>query len=385
LAGVFALGYWPSCSRRIAVSLGTAVALLGTWSALSNFLMSAATYGYFREANPAQYRSVSAKFNDLSYPLERAFSWKPRIPSLTLKFPIERVGRVEPLWVSGRVPEADFLYVYYTTPHDVQFGFEAMGLGGPVSDLIPLDYSRIHELRIVAGPFLPPASHPYYESNQLGSGLPLQRILRLILDGRVVFDAIVKYHDGRGRSTWGVSEEDTSFGSHFSGSPFSVSWSPFARSMVKDIFEPGNYGDVMLELHWPELNSIRKEPLISLGSKNDGQLVFVQYEGSGRIRIGILDQAGKVTYGTSFAPQALRSRLRIHMPALYPGSDWSGVIRSDASPESNLVNVDGHDVFSGPAIPFSALPDAVVVGRNALQASNISQEFGGTIDSTTRQ
>lgn len=385
LAGVFSLGSWPWVSKRIAVSLGTAVVLLGIWSALSNFLISAATYGYLREINPTLFRSISSIFNDVSYPLERVFLWKPKVPTLTLKFPVERVGTVEPLWVSGRVPEADFLYVYYTTPHDVQFGFEAMGRGGPLSDLIPLDYTKIHELRIVAGPFLPPVSHPFYREIGLNSGLPLQHLLRLIVDGRVVFDAIVNFHDSRGRSTWGVSEEDPSFGSHFTGNPFSVSWSPFARPIVEDIFDRRNYGDVELELDWPELESIRKEPLLSLGSKNSGQLVFVQYEGSGRIRIGILDQSGKTTYGDSFAPGALHSKVRISMPALYPGKDWAGVMRSDASPESNLVSIDSHDVFMGPAIPFPTLPDAVVAGRNALQASGISQQFGGTIRSTTRQ
>jgi hypothetical protein len=361
-----------------------AVCALALLTVLSNFLIGCATYGYFKAANPVEYGTIAAAFDGVSYPLERSLGWEPRVPHVRLKFPSNRTGELEPIWVNGRVPEADFLYVYYVTPQAIQIGFESMGRGGPVSDLIPLDYSREHDLEIVAGPFLPIASHPYFARAGVGNGEPLPDLLRVTLDGRIVVDAIVNFYDGRGIGSWGTSEDELAFGRRFSGQPFFVSWAPFDISRVRDLFQRGNYGDVLLDLTWPRSLAARDEPLMSIGEKNRGELIFVRFDGTSFARIGIRGQDGKVAVGAPFDVSPGHARVNISMPALYPGPDWSGLGTLGLLPGRNRVSIDGRETLNEPAPSLLVGQDAVVLGRNTLLAGGIAPEFGGTIESVSR-
>jgi hypothetical protein len=359
--------------------------LLAGWTILSNFLVSAATYGIFKAANPSGFQALSSGFNGLSYPLERAFGWKPTFPRLLLQLPENRAGKLEPLWVNGRVPEADFLYVYYVTPQAIQIGFESMGRGGPVSDLIPVDYSKAHDLDIVAGPFLPPAGHPYFSRAGLGSGRPLQDLLRVVLDGHIVVDAIVDFHDGRGITTMGASEEEPAFGTKFTGRQLSVTWVQFAPSLVRDIFQPGSYGDVVLKLRWPNAGAVRDEPILSIGEKNQGELIFVRFEGAHSARIGILDRSGHSVLGTPFIPSlASDSVVTFRLPALYPGGDWEGFAPPGPVPTRNVVSVDGKVVYDSPADALLVGHTEVVAGRNTLLAGGVAEFFSGSLTSVSR-
>jgi hypothetical protein len=364
--------------------LAPVVALLALCTTLSNFLISCATYGYFKTANPAAYQVISTAFSDISYSIERRLGWEPRIPRLRVRFPANRPGQLEPLWVNGRVPEADFLYVYYVTPQAIQVGFESMGRGGPVSGLIPVDYSKFHDLDIVAGPFLPPASHPYFARADLGTGRPLPDLLRVILDGHIIVDAIVNFHDGRGLRTWGASEDEFAFGKRFSGEAFSVSSHRFDPSLVRDVFQPGSYGDVLLDLKWPEPVPVGDEPLLSVGAKNRGEMVFVRFDGTHRARIGVSVQNGETSVGAPLDLTGPRLRLTLSLPALYPGLDWSTFAPNGTRPNRNTVSADGREIFEGPAPSLLVGPTSVVAGRNTLMASGTAPAFSGSLEPVSR-
>ncbi len=361
------------------------VVLLVLCTALSNFLISSATHGYFEAANPAGYRVISTAFNAISYPVERSFGWEPRVPRLKIRFPANRTGQLEPLWVNGRVPEADFLYVYYVTPEAIQIGFESMGRGGPVSASIPLDYSNIHDLRIVAGPFLPGESHPYFSRAGLEAGRPLPHLLRVILDGHLVLDAIVDFHNGRGLATWGASDEEPAFGRRFTGSVFSVAWESFDVSLVRDVFQPESYGDVSLDLTWPVRVPVGDEPLLSVGAKNRGELVFIRFDGTRQARIGVSTSSGESSLGAPFSISGPRARVTAGLPALYPGPGWSTFGSGEARAGMNTVSVDGRRVFECAAPSLLVGQASVAAGRNTLSVGGIAPVYSGSVDSLSRQ
>jgi len=97
-----------------------------------------------------------------------------------------------------------------------------MGRGGPVSDFIKLDYSQPHELVLDLGVFYPPPGHPIYAGLGIDRVRELQERARLLLDGRVVIERRMRLHPSHELLFWGLSPDDSAFGSRFTGSMLKV-------------------------------------------------------------------------------------------------------------------------------------------------------------------
>ncbi len=380
LAGVGVLALADRMAVRWRRSAIAVVAVLAGWTAAANFLIACTTYGNLKTIDPSGFRRIRSVCERVVYPVERALGWQPRIPRVTLKFPTAATGRVEPLWVGGTVPTADFLYVYYATPETIQFGFESMGRGGPVTGQIPIDYDRTHNLEIVAGPFLPPAGHPFYRDSGLGTGRPADRLLRIVLDGKVVMDAVVPFHDERDTDAWGHSDEDQAFGRRFTGSEFSVAWVPFRPPMIADLFDPNDYGALVLTVTWRDLNQVRLEPLVAIGGKNLGQTVLVRFEGGDRIRLGVEESNSKVVMGRTVAVDpGSAARIIVNLPALYPGADWWRKPALRPVPEFGTISVDGHELLRAALPNLRVGPRAIALGSNPMQIAGVREHFSGII------
>ncbi|MGD1031911.1 MAG: hypothetical protein ABSA05_12315 [Opitutaceae bacterium] len=110
----------------------------------------------------------------------------PPLPSplrLAAVFSPGVAGRSDPLLVSGRSGDGDFLYVRFSGPDTAVFGYDSWGVGGPASKPVKLEAGLVHHLEI-AGPMLT-------EVVGRPSGNPR---LRVVCDGSVVLDANVSYH-----------------------------------------------------------------------------------------------------------------------------------------------------------------------------------------------
>jgi hypothetical protein len=141
---------------------------------------------------------------------------------LEVTFPEGRQGKSEPLLVCGEEGSQDFLYVYYQDQSHIQIGFEAMGLGGPLSPPVPIDYLQKHRLMIQFGSFLPPEWHPVYNGlSRLEIG-EARKTLYVSVDGKAVFDQKVNFHPVAGQCYIGQSPNDNAFGSRFTGKIDSV-------------------------------------------------------------------------------------------------------------------------------------------------------------------
>ena len=356
------------------------------WSGFLNFFVSCETDDLFKANNPAQYADVARTFDGLIYPLERAFGWRPTDATINLQFPADRIGAEEPLLVSGDVPSADFLYVYYVTPRSVQFGFEAMGHGGPVSDQVPVDYSLPHQVDIICAPLLPPAGHPFYLEQGLGKGEFCRHILRVRLDGLVVLDALVDFHDGRERFAWGRSDKEHAFGSMFSGPLFSVGQRPFRREEVMDYLSADSSRPVFVDVRWPVGITNHREPILTFGAKNRGQIVYAHFENDGRTRIGLSDSSGREVEGTEFSvrPRGTAS-LRVDLPALRALSLQPKTMALSAAAGEATVVIDGQKVLEVAAGDVIAGPQALSPGKNTMQSQGIYDRFQGEIKITRRK
>ncbi len=80
--------------------------------------------------------------------------------SLILKFPDDRPGVSEPLLTTGKTGAGDFAYVTYADPHHIRLSLDHWGVGGKTSDLIPIDYTKAHEIVVSFSCLVPPANSP---------------------------------------------------------------------------------------------------------------------------------------------------------------------------------------------------------------------------------
>ncbi len=111
------------------------------------------------------------------------FGGYPGRVALRVKFNPAALGRSEPLIVTGETEAGDFLNVVYQDAAHVYFAFDHWGFGGVNSPLIPVDFSREHE--IIAG------MGSMYPRDYSGSGA---RRLYLAFDGQVIFDQTADFY-----------------------------------------------------------------------------------------------------------------------------------------------------------------------------------------------
>jgi hypothetical protein len=106
---------------------------------------------------------------------------------LRVVFPHGKIGRAEPLLVTGHTGAADALIVRYADHGHVQFQWDHWGFGGERSGLVAMDYERSHDLEIDMGSLYPtPVTVP---SAAAAEPAPRRNELTVKLGGVEVFSA----------------------------------------------------------------------------------------------------------------------------------------------------------------------------------------------------
>jgi hypothetical protein len=75
---------------------------------------------------------------------------------MLVKFSSARKGSAEPLVVSGVSGAGDFLYIKFLEDDKVVFGYDHWGVGGITGDVVALDITKRHRLRLSMGSLYPP-------------------------------------------------------------------------------------------------------------------------------------------------------------------------------------------------------------------------------------
>ena len=192
------------------------LAAYGTASAICLTTSIACVHGGFQQRRAADFARVGRVFNQPVYLWQSHFGPHPRLLAFDVQLP-NRAGAVEPFLVTGWLGLQDFIYFVYTTPSTFQIGFESIGRGGPVSDLIPIDYSRAHRIEFMLGNRLPPADHPVFYDAIPSEVRALYDQFEVYIDGNLVVKKTVKPHEWSGYDYVGQSPFDKAFGAAFTG------------------------------------------------------------------------------------------------------------------------------------------------------------------------
>jgi len=106
--------------------------------------------------------------------------------ALTLRVPAGREGRAEPLVVTGRRGEGDFVYIQYLPSGRARIGHDRWGVGGPLSEPFACAPGSTVLVQVSMGAL--------YAGNAAGR---LRSTVRVRVDGRVVLDAPAQFHPAR--------------------------------------------------------------------------------------------------------------------------------------------------------------------------------------------
>jgi len=108
--------------------------------------------------------------------------------NMTVKFPTNRTGRLDPLVGTGAQGAGDFIYVSYHDSRHIRIGFDHWGEGGPLSPPIAIDYSKEQKLEISFGALFPPEDDMLYADQPEAEVEKLKKTVRVRLNGRTVFE-----------------------------------------------------------------------------------------------------------------------------------------------------------------------------------------------------
>jgi len=123
------------------------------------------------------------------------FDGHPGQVKMTLRLPNDRLGKAEPLIVTGKSGSGDSIYIIYQDASHIRIGFDHWGVGGLVSPDILVNFNEPHILTVGMGS-LYPATFTEVGRNKL----------YVELNGRIIWNVSQAFHQSdSGSITFGVN------------------------------------------------------------------------------------------------------------------------------------------------------------------------------------
>ncbi|HTX65949.1 MAG TPA: hypothetical protein VMD31_09275 [Opitutaceae bacterium] len=376
---VGALGGAHFCARLprwAAAAARTALAAALAFTAFFGLMAGFQLHGLLRIQRPAAYADLERIFNQPVYWLDRLAGTPFGPVEIKLRLPKGRVGRFEPLVVTGWAYEADFAFFYYPDATHLQVGFDHTSHGTVVGAPFEVDYDKDHTVDVELGSLYPPATHPFFAGMTPAAIDAYRQYCRVTFDGQVVLELTSAFYDSSpGRIGIGVNPVSPAYGREFTGKILAVRrLPPPDRSALESL---GQYQHPLrLKVKFPETLSPfpLREPILVSGRTGRGNALYVEYLGGNQIRFGF-DQWGVRSYQS--APTTLDlSRvhvLEIDCGVLHPSHDKPGTIRHAPL----VIGIDGREVWRA-TLPYYTCPAAsIVIGRNAIDSSTCGMQFTG--------
>ena len=136
----------------------------------------------------------------------------------------------------------------------------------------------------------------------------------------------------------------------------------------------------------PSRKSGLHEPLLATGKKGAGDLVYIYYEDTQHIRIGVdhwgvgatLSDPVEVDYAEQHEIWVLEGAL---FPETGDNARWGATSPARRARLKSTVAVvlDGKTILSAPNATYPTTKDEVVVGKNSIGASTAEPEFSGIL------
>jgi hypothetical protein len=356
--------------------------LLLTWSVLFNLFASFAHNELLRVNEPAVFRRLEHAFNYPRFVFDRVAGRTYGPLEVTVRFPTGRKGQLEPLVITGLEFLSDYVYLFYASNDRVVIGFEHAGYGGPVTDPIPVDYSRPHRITVDMPPLYPPIGDPYFD------GIPARAVeafgmrLRISLDGVAVIDTAEQFHPPSSvrPSIGSGAPTQRALGGRFTGEILGVrrlepDWGAAQRA--------AEAGPLVISLEFPTGQTGVSEPLVSSGSTGRGDILIVNYIDSNHVTFSLDHWAyGGPTSGPVEIRPGARQKLGVSFGSFFPASERPADVPASrwADAAGKLeVDLDGRRVFEARTPFYDAPSETVVVGRNQIGSTGCGATFSGRI------
>ena len=376
-------------SRSLGLGLGGGIL---AWSAAAGLCQLVSFYDLFARNHPVAFKRVAAPFNALVYYRQNLRKDGPRALRLTVKFPTGRAGQVEPLVVLGPQSQQDFLYVYYPAPGKAQFGFEAIGRGGPVSREVSLDFSRSHTLELRYGCFQPPDDHPAWRELAQADRDLARRSLTVLLDDQPVLDGWADFHPPRGVQFVGKSPYDAAFGRQFTGEIERIESPPLPPLSPTARWEADRYGALRVNLTLRPAPAGSREPLLTLGHRNQGAVLVLERLSGNQVRLGYFPAGAQEVWSLPFPwPTDQPKILGLETGALFPpvtSTLWPvSLTAADRSAAKRLLEcrLDNQVVWMADVPPLDVSPTTVTLARNDLLLAGIAPTLAAEMSSLERR
>lgn len=310
---------------------------------------------------------------------------------LDLVFPSNRTGLTEPLLQTGSAAGGDLVWVRYENGGFVRFGHTNLAAGGPTGAAVKVDPSRPHRLEIALGSLTPPTGHPIAMFLSEPALAFWQRRVRITLDGVVVLDAASRSQPstpdqivlGTNKIGAGLTEP------RFTGQILTTARAALVAPPLSSL-PSVDYGALQLKILLPAHVTTKREPLVSTGVSQAGDIVFITYEDSNHIRVGFdhWGRGGPVSEPIA-VDYATPMTVEVTMGSLYPPARHEWWSQRDSRElrylkENLRVTVNGVPTLSAALGTFESSPFDVTIGRNLLGASSCALEFSGKILSAKR-
>ncbi|HEX3729658.1 MAG TPA: hypothetical protein VHV47_07625 [Opitutaceae bacterium] len=367
--GLYALA--DGLRGRTAALAAGAAALLAAFTAFFNVCASLRHNELLRVSHPAIYSRLAHRWNQLSYAADRLRGVAYGPVEMTVVFPRDRTGHIQPLIATGADFLSDYLFVHYLGPDSVRFCFEHTSYGTLVGDAVHLDLGAPHTLRLDLGSLYPPGDHPFYDRLTREQAGAARRVVRVTLDGRVAFDGDAQIYDPVSpQPSIGTSDGRPGLTEPFSGRI--LSWRRLPGALPEE--RQALAGPLRMELVLPPFTSVCNEPLLCTGVAGHGDLVYIRYEGPGRVSFGYdhWGVGGGSSLAVSVDPNATQV-IEIDSGALHPaplGADQTARL---------VLRLNGQAIFDLPARFYGCDPHTIVPGKNPIGASTAQPEFSGRL------
>jgi hypothetical protein len=354
---------------------------------------------------PYQYEGFSAgdrmKFetNDISMrvlevgpwldPKVRGWSNFPGPVRMVVQFDSTTIGDYQPLVASGIVGAGDVLWAHSIDEGHIVFGLSHVGADDITSQPVALDLAKRHTLVISMGSLWPgPGDTLYLRRPELSV---FRDRLIVIADGRTVFSGTVAFHPS--------SPSMVAFGNNllffprvsvnFTGTVAELSCADEAALQAKlpataataiatsrDPLWMGSPGLVRVKIALSQSPKGIKEPILSIGSKAAGQVLYIANDGANGARIGLDAADGRHWEGGSLRIHGVEPlTIDIAAGSLLPPESapvyahWAGLKEFR---NRFQVRVDGDEILNADLLPVTCPPRQVVFGENPAGISGVA-------------
>ncbi len=377
--------------RRVAACLLVPILLWSSIACICQAASIARTTNLFDVKRPDDYSLLSSPFNSMAFRIESLAKSGPRAVRLTMMFPKGKVGRVEPIVVTGDAGLQDFIYVYYETPDAIEVGFESTGYGGPVSGPQKIDFDQPHSVDISLGSFLPPDRHPLLEALSKEDLSMARNLVHVAIDGRTVLESIVHIHPTRGRLLIGESPDDSAFGARFSGKLLKVERPLLSETGLYPKWEAPQFGPIALKMKMLPMPIGSRQPLVSVGYRPTGGVLFIENLANAMFRLGWQGYNEEAIYSSPFeCAYQSPHEFEFYAGALLPpitSNMWPERITMSVRGEQKLLFrcfLDSREIWDLKRVTPDVSPLSIRVGENGLLETNIAEGLNGEVSSISR-